>query len=57
MFGDKDIEYWPVSVETKNGVVYLTGTVDTSTQKTNIENLVKTIKGVKSVNSTLTNKP
>ncbi|WP_131783332.1 BON domain-containing protein [Legionella gresilensis] len=54
LFGDKDIEYWPVSVETKNGVVYLAGNVDTNEQRTNIENLVKKVSGVKSVKSSLT---
>ncbi|MGQ3888719.1 BON domain-containing protein [Legionella sp. CNM-1927-20] len=54
LFGEKDIEYWPVSVETKNGVVYLAGNVDTNEQRTNIENLVKRVSGVKSVKSSLT---
>ncbi len=54
LFGDKEVEYWPVSVETKNGVVYLTGTVDTAEQQNNIAKVVQGIKGVKSVQSTIT---
>ncbi|WP_419420588.1 BON domain-containing protein [Legionella sp. D16C41] len=54
LFGDKDIEYWPVSVETKNGVVYLAGNVDTQEQRNNIINIVKNVKGIKSVKSSLT---
>ncbi|MFC3907666.1 BON domain-containing protein [Legionella dresdenensis] len=53
IFGDKDIEYWPVSVETKNGIVYLAGSVETAKQRSNIVNLVKGVKGVKSVKSSL----
>jgi len=54
LFGDKSVEYWPVSVETKDGVVFLTGIVDTEEQQKNIINLAGSIKGVKSVNSSLT---
>lgn len=54
LFGDKAVEFWPVSVETKNGVVYLTGAVDTAEQQTNIVNLVKNIEGVSSVKSSIT---
>lgn len=54
LFGDKEVEYWPVKVETKNSVVYLTGKVDNQAQKNNVVKVVKRVKGVKSVNSTLT---
>ncbi|STX50805.1 osmotically inducible protein Y [Legionella busanensis] len=54
LFGEKDIAYWPVNVETKNGVVYLAGNVDSNEQRNNIENLVKRVSGVKSVKSSLT---
>lgn len=54
LFGDKEIEYWPVTVETKNGVVYLAGTVDTDAQRNNIVSIVEKVKGVKSVKSALT---
>lgn len=40
-----------LSVETNNGVVYLSGSVDTKEQEVNAENLAKAVNGVKSVNS------
>ena len=42
----KDIPAWSVSVETKDGQVYLSGTVSTDQEKQNIMNVVKTVKGV-----------
>ncbi|HXH54659.1 MAG TPA: BON domain-containing protein [Gammaproteobacteria bacterium] len=51
IFGDKDVAVTNVHVETKNGVVYLTGTVDTAEQKSNAEKLAKTIEGVSNVDS------
>ena len=53
LFGKKSVEYWPVNIETKDGVVYLSGTVDTNEQSENIVKLVTGIDGVKSVNSTI----
>lgn len=53
LFGTKDIEYWPISVETKDGVVYLSGNVDTNIEKQNAENLARHVDGVKSINSTI----
>lgn len=54
LFGSKAVEYWPVSIETKNGVVYLVGKVDTEEQGKNIANIAKSINGVKSVNNIIT---
>ncbi|MCX7114755.1 MAG: BON domain-containing protein [Gammaproteobacteria bacterium] len=54
LFGDKPVEYWPVSVETKDGVVFLTGVVDTQQQMKNIVSLAQSVTGIKSVNSTIT---
>jgi len=54
LFGTKNIEYWPVNVETKDSVVYLTGKVDTNAQRTNLVQLAKAVTGVKSVNSSIT---
>lgn len=54
LFGSKSVEYWPVSIETKDGVVYLTGVVDTDDQRSNIVTLIKAIHGVKSVKSGIT---
>ncbi len=47
----KNVQVWPVSVETKNGVVYLKGDVDSDAQKENILKSVKAVAGVKSVES------
>lgn len=54
LFGDKEIEFWPVSVETKDGVVYLTGVVATEVEQDNLIQLAKDVKDVKSVSSTIT---
>lgn len=50
----KNIKVWPVSVETKNGVVYLKGEVESDTQKDSILKSVKSVEGVKSVKSDIT---
>lgn len=47
----KNVQSWPVSVETKNGVVFLKGKVDSDAQKENIERAIKDVDGVKSVRS------
>ncbi len=44
---------WSIHVETKNGVVYLTGSVDNETQKNQVINTAKLIDGVKSVKADL----
>lgn len=54
LFGKKSIEYWPVVVETKDSVVYLTGKVSTATERKNLINLAQKVNGVKSVNSSIT---
>ena len=54
LFGSKSVEYWPVSIETKDGVVYLKGEVDTDGQRTNIVSLIEKIQGVQSVKSAIT---
>jgi len=54
LFGSKAVEYWPVSFETKDGILYVTGKVDTDKERENIVNLVKRIHGVKEVKSTIT---
>lgn len=51
LFGSKAIEYWPVKVETKDSVVYLTGKVKTAQERSNIVHLAKNVTGVKSVKS------
>ncbi len=49
VFGDKDIAALNISVETQNGVVYLTGAIDNQEQLKNAMTLIKSIPGVKSV--------
>lgn len=46
----KDVPSWSVHVETKNGMVFLSGTVSSQDQKQNILKVVKSIKGVTTVN-------
>lgn len=57
LLGDADVVVFPVSVETRNGVVYLTGEVETKDQAMNAVKLVKNISGVKSVESKIEVKP
>jgi len=49
VFGDKDIAALNISVETQNGVVYLTGAIDNQDQLKNAMALIRSVKGVKSV--------
>jgi len=51
LFGAADVAVMSINVETKNGVVHLTGEADNSTQIQNAVALAKTVDGVKSVES------
>ncbi|RDI40987.1 BON domain-containing protein [Aquicella lusitana] len=53
LFGDKDISVMGIGVETNNGTVYLTGTVDTQEQANNAVKLAQSISGVQKVESKL----
>lgn len=53
LFGDKSIDVSGVSVETRDGIVYLSGTADTEDQINTAISLAKKIKGVKDVQSTV----
>ncbi len=53
VFGDKPIEVSGISVETKNGVVTLSGAVDSQELINTAVSIAKTVKGVKDVKSTL----
>ena len=53
LFSSKELAYMSFSVETNNQVVYLKGKVKSQAIKDNIEHIAKSIKGVKSVNSSL----
>jgi hyperosmotically inducible protein len=46
----KDIPTWSIHVETKNGNVYLSGTVNTQEEKQNVLNVVKSVSGVGKIN-------
>lgn len=54
LFGDVKVTPMSIHVETKDGVVYLTGTADTRQQADNAVKLATAVKGVKSVNSKIT---
>lgn len=49
VFGDKPVAAVSVNVETKDGVVYLTGTAQNKSQETTAIKIAKAIKGVKDV--------
>lgn len=53
LFGNKPVAYWPVRIETRDGVVYLSGVVDTQEQLVHIVHVTQSIAGIKSVNSTM----
>ncbi len=53
LFGDKDIAVMSISVETKDGVVFLTGTADTKEQADNAVKIAKSVSGVKKVESSV----
>lgn len=53
LFSDEDVATMPVSVETNNGIVYLSGTVDNEEQLKNAIKIAKTVKGVNKVESRL----
>ena len=57
LFSDKDISVTEINVETKNGIVYLSGTVDSQEKANNAVNLAKSISGVKSVESKIVVNP
>lgn len=54
LFGSKEIEVWPVKIETKDSVVYLTGKVHNEKERTNLINLAQATAGVKEVKSAIT---
>lgn len=54
LFGTAPISVMGIHVETKNGVVYLTGVADNQTQAENAMTLAKKVEGVKSVHPKIT---
>lgn len=57
LFKDKKVAVITVSVETTNGVVHLSGTVDNQAEANNAVTIAKSVKGVKSVKSTIKVQP
>ena len=53
LFGAKDIEFWPVKVETKDSVVYLTGKVSSNKERNNLIHLAQAVSGVSEVKSSI----
>lgn len=53
LFGDKDVAVMSISVETKDGIVFLTGTVDTQEQAENAVKIAKSVSDVKKVESSI----
>jgi osmotically-inducible protein OsmY len=53
LFGSKAVEYWPVHVETKDSVVYLTGKVSSAAEKNNLIQVTKSVSGVSAVKSAI----
>lgn len=53
LFSDKPVGYWPIHIQTKDGIVYLSGVVDTQQQRNNIIRLTRGVIGVKSVISAI----
>ena len=49
LFSDRDVKGYTVKVETKDGVVTLSGTVETEKAKSKAEKLTKKVRGVKGV--------
>jgi hyperosmotically inducible protein len=49
LFGVEDITPMSISVETNNGIVYLTGTAETKEQIDNAVKIARSISGVKNV--------
>lgn len=49
LFSDPEIKGYTVDVETKNGVVTLTGTVESERAKTKADKITRKVSGVKSV--------
>lgn len=53
LFGDREISVTGIKVETTDGIVYLSGKVDTQEQADNAINLAKSVSGVREVKSAL----
>lgn len=57
LLGADDVPSMSISVETNDGIVRLTGDVETQVQLANAERVARQVKGVKSVQNDLMVKP
>lgn len=53
LFSNEDVTPMGVTVETVNGVVYLSGTVDNAAQEHNAINIARSVSGIKGVKSSI----
>lgn len=53
LFGPSEMPVMNIHVETKNGMIYLTGTAENTAQANKAKALAQSVKGVKSVKSSL----
>ena len=51
---ERDLSVFKIDVDTKQGVVMLTGTVDSEAQRTRAEDVARSVQGVQSVDNQLT---
>lgn len=51
LFGDKDTSKMPIAIETKDGIVHLTGTVETPQEAEKAFKIAKSVSDVKAVDS------
>lgn len=49
----KDVPNWSVSIETKDGKVFLSGSVASEAEKQKVESIAKSVEGVKSIDNQL----
>lgn len=52
-FNNIDVKFWTVNVNTQDGIVTLSGTVENDVQKSNIENIAAKVSGVKGIKNNL----
>ncbi len=53
LFGDKDVPVISINVTTKNGIVYLSGSVETQAEADNAVKLARSVEGVTQVKSSV----
>jgi len=51
---DGSAAFWTIHIETNNGVVYVTGTIDSPDQEQKVVDIIKSVNNVKDVKADLT---